>query len=151
VSGFGNSPLGASPYGLGTPSTAAGNAGSPLTDATGAGYGSRYINPATRQYEFDANGRIKGMPDVASMVQLVVQTTLGTSAVSTLGDSPPGGVIGRNYAQRRTQSLNDALASLVAQKLIAIVSITVDTTVRPITAVVTWRDLTTQTEHELSI
>ncbi len=148
MSGVGAFPLGVGPYGIGTPDAAPVNAGTALTDAFGAVQGSRFINPRTRQYEFDANGRIKGMPGVANLVEMAFLTVDGSSAVNGLGIAPASGVIGANFIQRRTQQIQDALAQLVKAKLIEVVSVSVDATSRPIQSVVRWRDLTTQTEQE---
>lgn len=151
MAGYGTAPFGTAPYGVGTPSTTAGNAGSLLNDTSGATQGSRYINPRTRQYEFDANGRFKGQQNTQSLVQLALLTVLASSSVPGLGETLPSGVIGTNFVKSRKSAISDALSDLVKAKLISIVSIDVDTTRRPVFTVIRWTDLTTGIEQQTQI
>lgn len=151
MAGFGSSPLGTGPYGVGTPATSSANAGLPLADDFGASQGSKYINPRTRSYERDANGRTKGMPNVPHLVQLALLTTRGSSAMTTLGDEAPGGVIGANFVSRRQASIRQSLTRLVDDNMIEIVAIEVYADNRPVFTLVRWRDLTTTLEHEARI
>lgn len=148
MAGFGSMPCGSGPYGINTPVTAAGNEGPVLADDLGAVQGARYINPRTRQYEFDANGRYKGMPNVRQLMLLAFLTVKGSSAVPTLGIEEPSGVIGRNFVERRRESIRQAVAPHVRARLVEILSIDIDVTNRPVFTLVRWKDLTTEIEHE---
>ncbi len=151
MGGFGTAPFGTAPYGVGTPSTAGGNVGSVLSDAFGASQGSRRVGTKTRQYEYDANGRAKGRGNTESLVLMALTTIAGSSAQAALGDAAPSGVIGANFVARRTASIRQALGDLVKAKSVAIISIDVDVTRRPVFTLIRWRDLTTQSEQETAI
>lgn len=140
--------MGTAPYGLGTPATSSANAGVLLPNDKGETQGSRYINPRTRQYEYDSNGRAKGMPNVQQLVELALLTVRGTSAQTDLGVEEPSGVIGANFVERRKTSINQALSRLVTDKMIEVLSVDVDVDRRPIFTLVRWRDLTTSIERE---
>lgn len=152
MAGFGVAPFGSSPYGLGTPATtAADNSGVVLADDLGVQHGSRYINPRTRQYEYDAHGRAKGMPNVRQLAMLAFLTIEGSSAMADLGIEEASGVIGVNFVARRKEAIQRAFARLTRDKLLTITSIEVDITRRPTFTLVRWKDLTTEIEHEDSI
>lgn len=86
MSGFGLQPMGVGPFGVGTPATASETAGTPQNDESLQSKSARYIDPITRQYAFDANGRMRGMGAVPQKVQLIAATVLGSSAVRELGN-----------------------------------------------------------------
>jgi len=140
MSGAGSSPFGSSPYGIGSPPTSTGRAGTLLTDSVGAPQGSRYINPATRRWEFDSNGRPIGMPNAGHMVLMSLTTVLGSSAWDG-GLPAPGGVIGSNFEATRVQEIQNVLKPLVDDGTIEIVSITVNTKSRPVLTTILWKDL----------
>jgi phage baseplate assembly protein W len=74
MSGLGNSALGTSPFGLGTPVAAA-------VLPTGSA-GSRFIAPGTGDYEHDAEtGQLKQMPRSRQKVLLALKTERGSSSV----------------------------------------------------------------------
>lgn len=141
--GAGFSPAGVSPAGSGVPTSAPANGGAILSDAQGNTHGARYINPTTRRHELDAFGRYKGMPALSHLVEHAFLTERGTSALPNLGLARVSGTIGANFARKREQDIRDALAFLTVPGFIEIVSIDVDTSRRPVTSVVRWRDLST--------
>ena len=151
MSGAGRSKAGVSPYGIGTPAVSSANGGAALPDATGAQQGSRYLDPLLRVYVYDANGRAKGAANVPHLVQLALFTTIGTSAMTSLGAVAPSGVIGSGFDAKRKQTINSALKHLVDAKLISIKSIDVDSKSRPVHVKVTWIDLTTSVEQETRV
>lgn len=151
MAGFGIAPLGTAPYGLGTPATSSTNGGVLLPNDLGETQGSRYINPRTRRYEYDEHGRARGQHNIQHLVQMAFLTIRGTSAMTDLGDYAPDGVIGQNFVSRRKEGITQALSRLTRDKLIAIVSIDVDTRNRPVFTIVRWRDLTTEIEQEITI
>lgn len=83
MSGFGLSSAGTMAFGLGTPDT-------PPDPATGP-VGSRWINPATKDYEIDpGTGNLKQMPGVRQQVLLAVSTIQGSAtSVPRFGVSMP--------------------------------------------------------------
>jgi hypothetical protein len=111
-----------------------------LTDYKGTPQGSRYINPQTRRWEFDSNGRALGMADAAHMVLMSLTTTLGSAA--WFGGLPaPGGVIGANFEAQRKTEVQNVLKPLVDNGTIEVVSITVDVKSRPVLTTILWKDL----------
>jgi len=138
-----------SPGGVGTPSTAPTTGGIPLRDVVNSGsLAGRYIDPYLKQYVFDSNGRTVGMTETKQLVQLAVQTSRGRSAVKDLGNEMfTVDRIGDSFVQRVQNVYQNALADLVARRLIAIVSIDVTPNVNgsPTRAFVLlkWQDLTT--------
>lgn len=151
MSGFGAAPLGTAPYGLGTPATSSSNSGVLLPDASGATQGSRFLNARTRRYEYGPDGRARGQESVSSLVQMALLTVKGTSAMASLGDEAPSGVIGNNFVARRKASITQALSALTTANTIEIVSLDVLADNRPILTIVRWRDLTTTLEQETTI
>jgi len=149
MAGAGLQPAGLSPAGVGTPALSAIPGGVPLRDAVNNGsLACRFIDPSTKQYAFDANGRSLGMTETRQLVQLAVQTSKGRSAVKELGNEMfTVDKIGDSFVQRVQNVYQNALADLVARRLIAIVSIDVTPNVNgsPTRAFVLlkWQDLTT--------
>lgn len=83
TTGIGFLPVGTGPFGFGVPPSAA-------VPPTGPA-GSRYINPATRDYQQDpATGQLKQMPPLRQRVLLTLLTVAGSSAaVPTMGVTYP--------------------------------------------------------------
>lgn len=81
MTGFGNSAMGTSPFGVGTPITSA----EPPTALVRAGLarpGCRYLDPRTRDYVHDDNTRqLAQMPPVRQRVLLALLTLKGSSTV----------------------------------------------------------------------
>lgn len=144
MSGFGSQPFGSSPYGIGTPAAATESGGSILRDeTTGQAWGSRKIDPVTKDYVLDDNGRILGMSDVHQLVLLAVSTTKGSSAMRQLGQEIKGiDRITTNFVRRVDTTLRAAVQHLVDKELIEVLGVTVDV-VRPgvTLARLRWRDL----------
>lgn len=153
-SGFGSQGFGSSPYGIGVPSVGNPPGGAVLRDPlTGTSSGSRRIDPVTRDYVLDDNGRTLGMSDVQQLVLMALQTVRNSSAMNGLGQSLGDiVVIGDNIERQIASIFENALAHLVARGLVQIISTTV-TRLHPgaIKATVRWRDLTTSTEHTSEI
>lgn len=143
-SGLGSQGFGSTPYGLGTPAVAPSQGGAIFRDAsTGLSTGSRMIDPVTKDYVFDSNGRILGMPDVHQLVLLAVSTRKGSSAMRELGqelERIPR--ITANTARRVDSTLRASVQHLVDQGLITVTGTTVETGDARIRAVLLWRDLT---------
>jgi len=82
MAGFGLMPAGLGPFGLGTPAEA--------PEAIEPTNGSRYINPATRDYEVDAvTGQFSQMPPTRQRVLLALTTRRDTSGLPGFGLKMP--------------------------------------------------------------
>lgn len=118
--GFGLSSFGLSPYGTGTPETSA-------VPASGAA-GSRYINPATRDYQQDpTTGQLAQMPSTRQRVLLALLTVQGSSSVyGRFGIKLPR-KMGTSFEVEMRFAVRAALRHLTdAEKVIRIDSITVE-------------------------
>jgi hypothetical protein len=86
MSGAGLQKAGLTSAGYGTPATASGIAGGFLRDTkTGEPLGARKIDPLTRDYVLDSNGRILGVGYVKHVVQMSLQTEEGSAVVQEMG------------------------------------------------------------------
>lgn len=145
--GAGFCPAGCSPAGYGTPDVI----GPPNTvilpdPVTGLPQTGRFIDPVTKDYVMTADGRLQGMPTVRQLVQLVVQTTFGSSAMPSLGiDFSSVREKGDGFLQRVTAVLTNAMAPIVSQGLVRVDNVTVLNTTNPdgVNAYMNWTDLTT--------
>jgi hypothetical protein len=154
MSGFGSQPFGSSPYGIGTPAVAPELGGSILRDeANGLSTGSRKIDPRTRDYVLDANGRILGMSDTKQLVLLAVSTDKGSSAMRELGQVLRSiDRITTNFSRRVDSTLRAAVQHLVNRRLIEVVGSEVQVLRSGVAfARFRWRDLTTGREEETFI
>jgi len=146
--GAGGCPAGSSSAGYGVPDKAnvPNNAILPLP-INGLPQTGRAIDPTTKSYTFTADGRIVGAPTVQQLVQLALTTVQGSSCIPPLGQTLS--LIrekGTNYAQQVTAAITNALANLVKNKLVQIVSITVQqypSSPDAGIAILQWIDLTT--------
>ena len=154
MSGFGSQPYGSSRYGIGTPAIAPIPGGSLLRDpTTGASTGSRRIDPKTRDFVRDTNGRILGMNDVQQLVEMVVQTVRSSSAMRSLGQRLGDiDVIGDDIERQVRNVLVQALAHLTSRNIVEIVGVSV-TRLHPgaIRTELRWRDLTSSQERTTEI
>lgn len=130
------------PAGFGVPATGDQKAaGTPPT--------ARFIDPATGDYEFGSDGRLRGMTGIEQRVQLAVRTLLGSSALASLGIDLSLDRATDDVQRRVQNAVEQALASMVRSGEIAIVSVTVQ---RPLPSRlvtrVSWTDLTTGTARE---
>lgn len=143
MAGFGVMPAGSGPYGIGTPTVTAGRQGGALRGTLGTQFGSRFIDPRTRRWVFDAFGRTVGMRNSAHMLLTHVLTELGSS--SWPGGLPKGsGVIGASFVSQRETDVRNALKPLEDAGLVEVLRVFVerDGQSRGLTRV-EWRDLTT--------
>lgn len=148
MTGAGLAPAGTFLAGFGYQETPARDRSQALTDDFGRRHGARYIDPLTRRYAIDANGRYKGMSNIAQLVELAFLTQAGSSSMPALGLAPAGGVISNGFVAERKEAIRNALSSLTQSGLVELVSIDVDISRRPTMTLVRWRDLTTSTEQE---
>jgi hypothetical protein len=147
--GLGTSPLGTGPYGYGTPPVAPSPDGPLFADATLGTTGTgRFIDPVTRQYVFDANGRIAGQGTVPQKVFLAYATVKGSSISATLGeDYSEVQTIGDDFIKIMTAKAIEPVQALIDAKLLAIDSVSVERSGTSAAIIrVNWKDLTTGRE-----
>lgn len=138
MAGFGLTPIGLTPFGLGTPE---GTQAPPDTKPEGA----RFINYRTKDYERAANGELKRMPVTRHRVQMVLSTTLGSSSVlSELGIKLPDRIDSR-YPQLAEQAIRKGFKRMVDRKEIRILFVRISRTDNPgrVDHVVGYMDLST--------
>lgn len=154
--GAGGCPAGAAAAGYGVPDAAnvPNNAILPRP-IDGLPQTGRALDPTTKAYTFTADGRIVGMPTVQQLVQLAITTDRGSSCVPTLGQTLR--LIkekGSNYAQQVTAAITTAVADLVNNKMVQIVSIDVQQFAgNPNAAIATfkWIDVSTGQQNTTTI
>lgn len=152
--GAGFAPAGTSPAGIGAPSTASAPAGSVFRDPyTGAIRTGRRIDPRTRQYVFDSNGRIEGIDTVPQLVQMAMSTEKGSSAMVSLGhELKKVTEITDNFDRRIRDTIDGALDALVKQVMVRIDSVDVERIGTSGAYIhVRWTDRTTGQEHLTSL
>ena len=107
--GIGVSPIGAAPFGYGSPATIENKTGLPLQTSQGQG-GARKINPRTKDYVMGANGRLEGQDAIEARVYLAIATVRNSSSVLDFGQD-------FTSVQLATQNVNAKLNDLVSQAL----------------------------------
>lgn len=158
MAGAGTQKAGTSSAGFGTPAEATPLGGAFLRDTrTGSSFGVRQVDPNTRDYVIDTNGRLLGVNYVRHVVQMSVHTERGSAAVQSMGQRLR--TIERitpNFEQRVLSILTEAVQPLIDQGLIEVIGF------RGFTAGddrnglrrgaiygrFLWRDLTTNREHQ---
>jgi len=154
--GAGACPAGSSAAGYGVPDKGTQPNSSILPDAlTGLPQPGRLIDPTSQDYVFTSDGRLEGFGAVDQLVQLALRTQIGTSAIATLGiDMTQATEQGADFQRRVATMVANALGPLVNQKLVQIVSVTLQQTPSNPdagVAIVKWRDLTLGTENETTV
>lgn len=138
MAGLGLTPLGVTPFGLGTPD---GTQAPPDTKPAGV----RYINYLTKDYERADNGELKRMPPMRQRVLLVLSTTLGSSTILPgLGLRLPER-IDKRYPQLAEQAIRSALKPMVQSRELRVDFVRVNRTNNPgrVDHQVGYTDLTT--------
>lgn len=152
--GYGSSPFGTGPYGYGTPSTGTPATGQLFADAqTGTIGTGRKIDPATRQYVFDADGNPVGQDTVPQLVQLAYSTVKGSSILPDLGESYSElETIGDDFQERLNALATAPVRFLIDDKRLEILSVTIDRIgVSGARVAVNWRDLTSGREGQVTL
>jgi hypothetical protein len=146
------------PYGFGTPAVAPFPGGSVNRSvATGRQLGSLalsiQVGVSAGQYIFDEFGRRTGMPDAQHMVILALRTIKGSSVDPELGQN--FGEIRKitdSFQQDMQSRVEEALAALVAQKLIRLDAVVTNPARgMPASTRIFLSDLTTETALEFAI
>lgn len=140
------SPLGSTPFGLGTPVAA------PVPPADPPSF-SRYINPGTRSFEIDTStGHFKSMPALRQRALIILMTVHGSSSVlRELGVRRVDKVSPDSLARLRT-NVRDALAQLTTvERVMRIDGLVVDE-VSPgrVMVLLSYTDLTTGRRDSVS-
>ena len=120
--GTGIAPFGTSPFGFGAPAEANPNVGKAYNTAQNTQGTGRFINPETRDYQFDANtGRLIGQNSAQQMVYLALVTEKGSSAVLGLGeDYTLIKTVSPDIQALVETSVKNALKSLTDRKIITL-------------------------------
>lgn len=127
--GFGASPLGVGPYGLGTNAVTVENGGAINVAANGKQYGSPFlsIDPATKgQYVFDEFGRKTGEQDVRHMVKLCLATVRGTCVVPIGHKFREVRKVTDAFPQEQRVRVEEALAPVIERGFITLDAVIVD-------------------------
>lgn len=121
--GIGRQAAGSSSAGYGTPEPVATNGGSFLRDpTTGKTLGARRIDPKTKDFVLDENGRILGVDPLRHMVQMSIHTEQGSAADTNCGQRLRSlDRITPNFDKRVLAILTEALQPLVVRGMIEIV------------------------------
>lgn len=154
MAGFGEMAFGLTPYGTGTPATAPVPGGRPLAGTIdGEPTGSRLIDASTGDYVFDSYGRISGMGNAKQLVLLAAKTDRGTSALLTLGhELRKIQRITRSTPKEVQTKVEVAFGPLIQRGLVSLLSVSTESTGSSgVYAVIRWRDLTTNQEHETRV
>jgi hypothetical protein len=148
--GTGLQGAGTTPAGFGAPTQTGRGTNVVLPDmSVGGSHGSRKINPITRDYVMNDDGRIEGMNNVQQLVQLAV--TNAEPELMRLDRLDAG------FEKGMLAILSAAVAPLVAQGLIEVVGVSVRMNeaggLKPGQAVTLfkWRDRTTSEERSESV
>jgi hypothetical protein len=120
MAGFGTSPFGTSPFGFGSVDEVA--------EPTANPFGSRFLDPATRDYRFDSStGQLGQMPPLRQRVLLTLLTERDSSAVAGFGTQLPK-KIDRTFVESVKQMVRVALRYLTdTERVMRIDSIDVRT------------------------
>jgi hypothetical protein len=151
--GFGLAPAGTSAFGYGSPATANANTGLAMTKDDGSQGAARMIDPHTRDYRFDKNGRAVGIDGIPQQVYLALLTVLNSSAVSGLGNAI-GSIktITENIKAQISNEVARALSKLTAAKLVKLVDVEVELNTNHAPLIhVRWIDLTNNTTNLVSV
>lgn len=126
MSGAGIQRAGRTPAGFGSPTDLGVPGGAFLRDTkTGKVLGVRQIDPRTRDYVLDDNGRLLGVNYVRHVVQMSIHTELGSSAVQSMGQRLRKlDRITPNFEKQILAVLTEAVTPLVTQGLVEVVGFT---------------------------
>lgn len=119
MSGAGLGSAGLTPFGYGTPTETDGPSVAP--------WGSRFINPATKDLEFDATtGQLRQMPPVRQRVLLTVLQTRGSSTTRPNEGIKRPVKMGDGFAREQEQFVRDAHRQMTdVERVIRIDQVTV--------------------------
>lgn len=122
MSGAGLQPAGTSSAGIGAPLAGNPQSGVVFQGQDSASNGSRYIDPHTRDYVINSDGRIAGTPNVPHLVQFAITTERNSSAVRSIGQELRKlDRITPNFEKRVLSVLTDALQPLIDARLVEVV------------------------------
>lgn len=123
MSGAGIQKAGRTTAGYGTSASATVFGGGFLRDeVTGATLGARLIDPKSRDFVLDSNGRLLGMKSVRHAVLIAVHTVRDSSAVRGLGNRLSSiQRIGASFEKQILDILTEALRPLITAGLVEVV------------------------------
>ena len=154
--GAGLCPAGLAAAGYGVVDTGTAPLNALLPDVrTGLPRTGRAIDTVKKDYVMQSDGRLQGFDTVPQLVQLALSTALGSSAIQNLGiDWTKAQEKGSDFQRQLATIVANALAPLVAQKLVEVRAVIVsEPPSNPDAGVgfVKWFDMTSQTETNTTI
>ncbi len=151
--GAGQSGLGNTQAGFGTPKKQLFSANRNFVTPTGSQGNARYIDPITKDYALDKFGNFVGMNAVPQMVQLALSTIKNSSAVVDFGfDFANIKIITTDTTSKVNDAVSLALADLINSGLISLTQVNVQRFSNTgIFVQVFFVDLTDDTEHVFTI
>lgn len=146
MSGFGTQPYGTSQYGIGVPA-------SPDLLPIGASGFTRQIDPTTGDYSVDATkGHFVQTTSLRQRVLLRLRTVIGTSTAFPLRGVKLPKKIGAGFVEQCQQAVRDCLRQEVEiEKVMEILSITVETSGARSAIHLRYRDITTGEEQDVRV
>lgn len=149
ILGAGFSPFGSSYAGYGVPaSSTLPNTTVLISSTFGVPGQTRFIDPVTGDYVFNANGRIIGGNAIQQMVYLAIKTVKGSCAVTDLGQSfSKVQTIGANYITLVKNEVNNALKYMIDNRLIQLIDVVVSQQGTQARIQIKWKDIATNTEN----
>jgi hypothetical protein len=108
------------PFGLGTPA--------PTGDPPDGASGTRYLNPATRDYQVDtATGQLAQMPSIRQRVLIALLTVRGSATAAPAFGIVPPRKMGDQFTAEMQQAVRSALKQLTdVEKVVRIDGILVE-------------------------
>jgi hypothetical protein len=127
ILGIGSASFGGSIYGFGTPATETITPGRPMENQNqNMSLDARLIDTNTRDFVINLDGNTAGMTSVSQQVFLAMATTLGSSAVASVGNQiKEMQTLNPAYQSQIIGYTQSALSGLVSAGFISIVNITV--------------------------
>lgn len=145
MAGFGQTPMGTSPFGLGTPVARA-------PEVTG-NWGTRWVNPDSRDFEIDsATNQYKQMPEMRQRVYFALVESFGSSTVRPKDGLKRPEKMGTGFERLQEAEVRAALHHLTdVERVIRIDAIIVErVNSQRAHTTVQWTDLTTGEKDQFS-
>jgi hypothetical protein len=143
MSGAGLSGFGTSFAGYGEVSTNIPSNKTVLIDKfTGKSGNTRFIDPLTKDYQFNEQGYAVGGNGIQQLVYLAILTVKNSSVIKDFGQGFTSvKTLGSNYKTLITNEVNNALSDLVKKKLIELVSVDISTAGTTSRIIIQWKNL----------
>lgn len=141
TTGFGFSPAGSSPAGVGLPVSSPALVDAGFSQSTTGAVSSIKIDPDTRDFAVDAMGSEEGMSDTAQRVWLCIRNLRGSRMSSpTFGFKAPPKIT-NDVRKEVHEAVRLAMLPVTSDGSVSIEGVEVETQGTRIFALVTWRDM----------